>query len=108
MVTFGCRVNQADSFALERQIRAIGGHPSSAEDAALVVVNSCSVTATADQGTRQTIRRVARVNPAAKIIATGCYASRDVETVTALPGVIAVVSNENKDTLIQDLSLIHI
>ena len=103
VVTFGCRVNQADSFALERQIRAIGGHRSSAEDADLVVVNSCSVTATADQGTRQTIRRVARVNPTAKIIATGCYASRDVDAVTALPGGIAVVSNENKDTLIQDL-----
>ena len=103
VVTFGCRVNQADSFALERQIRTVGGHASSPEDADLVIVNSCSVTAAADQGTRQTIRRGARVNPTAKIVATGCYTTRDMEAVAALPGVVAVVSNENKDRLVQDL-----
>ena len=42
----------------------------------LVVVNTCSVTATADQGARQTIRRIARDNPAARIVVTGCYATR--------------------------------
>ena len=54
--------------------------PSSAAD--VVIVNTCSVTATADQGARQTIRRVARENPAARIVVTGCYATRcagDVE-----------------------------
>ena len=103
VVTFGCRVNQADSFALERQIRAVGGEASSPEDADLVIVNSCSVTATADQGTRQAIRRVARLNPTAKIVATGCYSTRDVEAVAALPGVIAVVANEKKDRLVRDV-----
>ena len=42
----------------------------------MVVVNTCSVTATADQGARQAIRRIARTNPGARIIATGCYATR--------------------------------
>ena len=100
VVTFGCRVNQADSFALERQLRAAGGRPVSPEAADLVVVNSCSVTATADHGTRQTIRRVARTNPTAQIIATGCYASRAAEEVAALPGVVAVVPNDDKETLV--------
>ena len=60
MVTFGCRVNQADSFGIERQLRAAGGAMVAPESADVVIVNSCSVTANADQGTRQTIRRVAR------------------------------------------------
>ena len=59
----------------------------SSHDADLVIVNTCSVTATADQGARQTIRRIARENPAAKIVATGCYATRCADEVAALPGV---------------------
>ena len=76
ITTFGCRVNQADSLQLEMELRARGGKRAPADEADLVVVNSCSVTASADQGTRQTLRRVERVNPDARVVATGCYASR--------------------------------
>jgi threonylcarbamoyladenosine tRNA methylthiotransferase MtaB len=55
------------------------------------------VTASADQGTRQTIRRVARENPSVKVIVTGCYASRCPDDVAALPNVVRVISNESKD-----------
>ena len=103
VVTFGCRVNQADSFALERKLRAAGGRAVPAEAAELVIVNSCTVTATADHGTRQTIRRIARVNPEARIVATGCYATRDAEQVAALPGVVAVVPNDDKEQLVDTL-----
>ena len=99
VVTFGCRVNQADSFALERRLRSAGGCPVPVDAADVVVVNSCSVTATADQGTRQAIRRIARTNAGARIVATGCYASRAAEEVAALPGVVAVVPNVEKEEL---------
>ena len=99
VVTFGCRVNQADSFALERSLRAAGARAAPIEAADVVVVNSCSVTATADQGTRQAIRRIARTNAGARIVATGCYASRAAEEVAALPGVVAVVPNMEKEAL---------
>ena len=99
VITFGCRVNQADSFGLESRLRAAGACPGPVEGADVVVVNSCSVTASADQGTRQAIRRVARVNPHAQVIATGCYASRDAAAVAALPGVVAVVPNADKEAL---------
>ena len=99
VVTFGCRVNQADSFGIERGLRAAGGSPVPVEAADVVVVNSCSVTATADQGTRQVIRRIARTNAGARIVATGCYASRAAEEVAALPGVVAVVPNADKEAL---------
>ncbi len=101
MITFGCRVNQADSFGLESRLRAAGARRAPVERADVVVVNSCTVTANADQGTRQAIRRIARVNPRAQVIATGCYASRDADAVAALPGVVAVVPNAEKEALAQ-------
>ena len=96
IVTFGCRVNQADSLALESELAGAGAEAVSAEHADLVIVNTCSVTASADQGARQTIRRIARDNPAARIVATGCYATRCADDVAALPGVAAVVPNDDK------------
>lgn len=96
IVTFGCRVNQADSLELEEQLRAAGGDPAPAEHADVVVVNTCSVTATADQGARQTIRRIARDNPSARIVVTGCYATREPEAVRTLPLVTRVVPNSDK------------
>lgn len=97
VVTFGCRVNQADSLAIESELAARGAAPASADEADVIVVNTCSVTASADQGARQTIRRLARNNPAARILATGCYASRCPDEVSALPAVAAVVPNSEKD-----------
>ena len=103
IVTFGCRVNQADSLAIETDFAAAGGESVSCEHADVVVVNTCSVTASADQGGRQTIRRIARTNPGAKIIVTGCYATRCPEEVRQLPGVTAVVPNEHKATFYKTL-----
>jgi len=101
VVTFGCRVNQADSLGFEEQLLASGAQASSPQEADVIVVNSCSVTATADQGTRQTIRRMARDNPRAQIVVTGCYATRRPDEVGALPNVVRVVSNDDKPGLIQ-------
>ena len=101
VITFGCRVNQADSLRLEEDLRRRGAQSSPAFAADLVVVNTCSVTATADQGARQTIRRVARENPAARIVVTGCYATRCEEDVAALPGVLRVVRNDEKFDLLR-------
>jgi threonylcarbamoyladenosine tRNA methylthiotransferase MtaB len=102
IVTFGCRVNQADSLRIEEDLRARGGTESASRDADLVVVNTCSVTATADQGARQTIRRIARENPNAKIVATGCYATRCEDDVAALP-VVRVIPNSLKLDLVRDI-----
>jgi threonylcarbamoyladenosine tRNA methylthiotransferase MtaB len=100
VITFGCRVNQADSLQLEEQLCLAGATRDEPELADLVVVNTCSVTATADQGARQTIRRLARTNPGARVVVTGCYATREPETVAALPGVSQVVVNRSKSQLV--------
>ena len=94
IVTFGCRVNQADSLRLEEQLIAQGGEAGPSDRADVVVVNTCSVTAAADQGARQTIRRISRQNPSARIVATGCYATRCGDEVAALPNVVRVVRND--------------
>jgi threonylcarbamoyladenosine tRNA methylthiotransferase MtaB len=97
IITFGCRANQADSLALEERLRADGGRAAPIQEADLVVVNTCAVTATAEQGARQAIRRVARLNPAGRITATGCYATRRPDEVAALPGVACLWTNDQKD-----------
>ena len=96
IVTFGCRVNHADSLRIEEDFVAGGGVAVASREADVVIVNTCSVTATADQGARQTIRRIARENPSARIVATGCYATRCEGEVAALPGVVRVVRNSEK------------
>ena len=101
--TFGCRVNQADSFDMEESLRARGAEAASPDDADLVVVNTCTVTGAADQGARNLIRRVARRNPAARIIVTGCYATREPEALASMPGVVRLVANPGKAQLIREL-----
>src|SRR5271156_1989 len=96
---FGCRATQADGAALERQFESRGLARSSAAEADLVILNTCTVTNSADQDARAAVRRVRRQNPLAKIIVTGCYAQRAPEEVAALPGVSAVIGNSHKHQL---------
>ncbi len=94
---FGCRATQADGAALEAQLAERGLAASGArENADLVVLNTCTVTAEADSDARSTIRRVHRENPAARILVTGCYAQRAPEELAAMPGVEWVVGNSHK------------
>ncbi len=96
VVTAGCRLNQADSLALEREFLAFGCTAAPADTADLVVVNTCTVTSVADHGARHLIRRLARANPSARLVVTGCYATRRPAEVAALPGVAQVFANEEK------------
>ena len=100
VITFGCRVNQADSLAIESDLLGRGAVPARPDEANLVIVNTCSVTASADQGARQTIRRIARTNPGARVIVTGCYATRRPDDLAELPNVAKIVRNGDKDALV--------
>lgn len=94
---FGCRATQADGAAIERDLLARGLVRSCAKrEADLVVLNTCTVTAAADQDARSAIRRTHRENPGCKILVTGCYAQRAPEEIAALPGVTWVVGNSHK------------
>jgi len=97
---FGCRATQADGAAIERQFEEHGlaraAAPSQSE---IVVLNTCTVTASADQDARAAIRRIRRENPECEIVVTGCYAQRAPQEVASLPGVSRVIGNSHKHKL---------
>jgi threonylcarbamoyladenosine tRNA methylthiotransferase MtaB len=93
---FGCRATQADAAAIEQALRASGfARVREHSDAAVVVLNTCTVTAAADAQAREAIRRVHASNPAARILVSGCYAQRAPEDLAALAGVRWVVGNSH-------------
>jgi threonylcarbamoyladenosine tRNA methylthiotransferase MtaB len=95
--TFGCRASQADGAALEAGLAGRGfAAAADLAEADLVVLNTCTVTATADDELRQVVRRVHRNRPEARILVTGCYAQRAPNELAALPGVHWVVGNSHK------------
>src|SRR6202790_4964799 len=93
---FGCRASQADGAAIESALLSKGMCAAGVNEAGLVVLNSCTVTALADQDVRKAVHRVHRENPGAKILVTGCYAQRAPEELAVLPGVYWVVGNSHK------------
>jgi threonylcarbamoyladenosine tRNA methylthiotransferase MtaB len=97
---FGCRAQRADGEAIARDLYGRGLTPASdPNDADLLVVNTCSVTAEADRMARAFLRRVHRQNPHARVIVTGCYAQRAPEELARMEGVTAVIGNSHKGLL---------
>jgi threonylcarbamoyladenosine tRNA methylthiotransferase MtaB len=97
---FGCRATQADGAAIERQFEDRGlRRASTPAQSEIVVLNTCTVTAAADQDARAAIRRIRRENPDCQIVVTGCYAQRAPEEVASLPGVNRVIGNSHKAQL---------
>ncbi len=100
----GCKLNQAELDEMAR-IFANAGHEivPSVEDAEIHVVNSCTVTHVAARDSRKVARRGRRRNPLLKTVLTGCYVSAEPEAAAALAGVDLVVSNTEKETLLERL-----
>jgi len=99
---FGCRATQADGAGIERELVDLGlVRATEAQNAEVVILNTCTVTASADQDVRATIRRIHRQNPDCRIVVTGCYAQRAPEEIAALPGVQIVVGNSHKQDVAQ-------
>ena len=97
---FGCRATQADGAAIERQLLERGlARGQSPNEAEVVVLNTCTVTASADQDARAAIRRIKRANPEAQIVVTGCYAQRAPEEISKIEGVSLVIGNSHKHAL---------
>jgi threonylcarbamoyladenosine tRNA methylthiotransferase MtaB len=102
---FGCRASQADGAAIESGLMAKGltaVHESANAD--VLVLNTCTVTSAADDEVRQTVRRLHRESPTARILITGCYAQRAPQELAAMPGVSLVVGNSHKTQIPELLS----
>ncbi len=89
VITFGCRLNAAESDVIRRAAATAG-----LADA--IIVNTCAVTAEAERQARQAIRRARREHPTARIIVTGCAATLTPQRYAALDGVDAVLDNSAK------------
>jgi threonylcarbamoyladenosine tRNA methylthiotransferase MtaB len=97
ILNFGCRASQADGAALKQQLLHAGlQEAASVEESAVAIVNTCTVTASADAEVRQFVRRIHRRNPQCRILVTGCYAQRAPEEIAKLEGVAWVVGNSHK------------
>jgi threonylcarbamoyladenosine tRNA methylthiotransferase MtaB len=90
IVTLGCKLNQADSLALESRLARLG-MTRAGDDADLVVLNTCTVTGSADREARQIARRLRRLHPRARLVVTGCYAERDGAALASIAGVDHIV-----------------
>ncbi len=95
--TLGCKVNQYETEYIREGLLGIGYEDATSEDAAdLCIVNTCTVTSEGDSKSRQIIRRMARDNPASKIVVMGCYATRAPEDVASLPQVTEVLTDKRE------------
>ena len=94
--TLGCKVNQYETEYLREGLQSIGYTDAADEPADLCIVNTCTVTSEGDSKSRQVIRRLARDNPAAKIVVMGCYATRAPDEVKALPNVTEVLTDKRE------------
>ncbi|ODS33586.1 MAG: MiaB-like tRNA modifying enzyme [Candidatus Scalindua rubra] len=100
-ITLGCKVNQYETQALREAIISNGYEEASfSSPADLCVINTCTVTSTSDEKSRQQIRKVIRNNPDATVIVTGCYAESDAEAIKKIDGVEYVFEKGKESMLI--------
>jgi threonylcarbamoyladenosine tRNA methylthiotransferase MtaB len=104
IVTLGCRTNQYESQAFQDQLIALGYRAAQSDEAADVcIVNTCTVTESADSSSRHAIRQLARDNPGSELLVTGCFAERQPDVVQQIGGVTHVVPNQEKEQLLARL-----
>ena len=97
--TLGCKVNQYETQAVRESFLNKGFKESKTDKADIYVVNTCTVTNTADRKSRERIYRCIRNNPKAKVVVTGCYAQKDSNKIAQISGVDLIIPNEHKDRI---------
>lgn len=103
--TLGCKLNFSETSTFGQMLQELGVRTvDRGERADICLINTCSVTEVADHKCRQAIRRMARENPGAFIIVTGCYAQLDTEAVSKIAGVDLVLGSNEKAHLVQYLN----
>jgi len=99
--TMGCKLNQAETEKITWDLTTAGYEiTSDIMQADVFILNTCTVTNTADAKSRHRLRFTHKMKPSAFLVATGCYAERDPDIFRKIPGVGLVVSNKNKTRLV--------
>ena len=95
--TLGCKANFSDGQSIEADLLTRGFSTAiSAQEADFVIINSCTVTDEADLQSQRMVRDLKKKNPGMKVIYTGCAAEVDPQAALKIPGVSAVLGNQNK------------
>ncbi len=103
--TLGCKVNQYESQAMSEALQKNGYEIVKSKDKAdVIIVNSCTVTSSADQKTRQAVRRFKRSNPDSVVVLTGCVPQAYPEKANELTEADIVLGNKNNHLLPQTLN----
>ena len=104
IVNLGCKVNQSEMEAAARLLREASiPLVDGSRGADLVLVNTCTVTSTADEKSRAAVRRARRANPGAEIVVTGCSVQVGPEAFAAVDGAARLVGNEDKAAFLAEL-----
>lgn len=104
-ITLGCKVNQYETQAIREALTAKGFVETIPEQAAdLYVINTCTVTSSSDEKSRQHIKRVKRKNPRAIVVVTGCYAEADAKAIKNIDGVDYVITKDEEAQLAEIVS----
>ena len=101
ITTLGCKINQYDSAVIQSRLAEKHSFVRFEEKADCYLINTCTVTDRADWEARQWVRRAKRLNPAAKVLVTGCYAQVNPDDVAQVPGVDYVVGLNRLDDLLR-------
>ena len=102
LYTLGCKVNQYETQKIAEEFKLKGFDIVPFTEAADVyIINSCTVTVTADAKSRQAVRSAANRNPAARVVLTGCYAETSPGDASAVTGVSLVLGNKDKQLLVE-------
>ena len=104
VATLGCRTNQYESQAWSDQLNQMGLiRAQEGEEADLCIVNTCTVTHSADSASRHQIRSLLRSHPQARILVTGCMAESAAQELMAIDARIEIVPNAKKEDLLEGI-----
>ena len=102
--TIGCRLNQAETALLGDRFTRSGFVPVELGEATdVLVLNTCSVTESAESDCRSIVRRVLRKSPNACVAVTGCYAQTGIEALRSIQGIDLIVGTQDKMRLLEYL-----
>lgn len=99
-ITFGCKVNYAETIALKKKLEVNNEIVNVDENPEIVIINSCTVTNNADKENLQMIRKIYKSNKEVKFIITGCQAQLHSSLLSSLPNVIGVFGSQNKEKIV--------
>jgi threonylcarbamoyladenosine tRNA methylthiotransferase MtaB len=100
VATFGCKVNQTESYEIEKSL-AKRGWSQSGRNPSAYIINTCAVTKVSEGKSRRLIKRIIRENPLSKLIVTGCYASSNPKEIKSIirKGIDTIVPQSSKKSI---------